>query len=115
MYNVGLPSNKTLYQIQAERIIKIQQLADKHANHSSPTSVVPWYIMTSEHTKEATQQFFESKGYFGLEKANVVFFEQNMIPCIDMKGKILLESKSKIARSPGMEYSLLNLIFTKFE
>ena len=115
MYNVGLPSGKTLYQIQAERILKIQQLADSHAGHTSPRSVVPWYIMTSEHTKEATQEFFESKDYFGLDKNNVVFFEQNMIPCIDFEGKILLESKCKLARSPGWHKTLLQRIYTGME
>lgn len=39
MYNVDLPSGKTLYQIQAERIHKIQELSDR--KHGSKCTV-PW-------------------------------------------------------------------------
>jgi len=39
LYDVGLPSRSSLYQIQAERIHKVQDLADR--KHGSRCSV-PW-------------------------------------------------------------------------
>ncbi|XP_072045334.1 UDP-N-acetylhexosamine pyrophosphorylase-like isoform X2 [Amphiura filiformis] len=97
MYDVGLPSTKTLYELQAQRIQRIQQLAyEKTGKHG----VVPWYIMTSEHTKDPTEAFFKRNNYFGLIKENVVMFEQNMLPCISFEGKIILDQKHKISRAP---------------
>ncbi|XP_029024485.1 UDP-N-acetylhexosamine pyrophosphorylase-like protein 1 [Betta splendens] len=97
MYNVGLPSGKTLYQIQAERIHKIQELAD--AGHGS-TCTVPWYIMTSEFTLAPTETFFKENNYFGLEPSNIVLFEQRMIPAVTFDGKVILQEKGKIAMAP---------------
>jgi len=57
--------------------------------------------MTSEHTGDPTERFFAKHNYFGLDRKNVHFFEQNTMPCVDMDGKILLETKSSIARAPG--------------
>ena len=39
MYNVGLPSQKTLYQLQAQRILKVQELAYELTGKKS---TVPW-------------------------------------------------------------------------
>ncbi|RWS29385.1 UDP-N-acetylhexosamine pyrophosphorylase-like isoform X2 [Leptotrombidium deliense] len=97
MYNVGLPSGKTLFQLQGERIRKLQNLASTAHNNHSP---IVWYVMTSEQTKEQTDEFLSQHNYFGLHEKDVVIFEQNTIPCFTNDGKIILEQPYRVSRSP---------------
>ena len=98
MYNVGLPSGKTLYQIQGERIRRLEQLATDLTGQVG--GHIPWYIMTSEQTKEPTLTFFADHSHFGLSRENVIIFEQSTLPCFTFDGKIILDAKHKIARAP---------------
>lgn len=97
MYNVGLPSNKSLFHVQAQRILKLQRLAAEFAGKSGR---ITWYIMTSEATMVPTKKYFEQNNYFGLEEENIVMFEQGSLPCYDFNGKILLDEKHRISKAP---------------
>ncbi|CAF4955410.1 unnamed protein product, partial [Rotaria sp. Silwood1] len=97
MYDVGLPSKKTLYQIQAERIRRLEQLANEE--FKTNTSIIPWFIMTSEHTQEQTEIYLHSNNYFGLKSENVILFEQHLLPALDFHGKILLDEKYKLTKA----------------
>ena len=50
--------------------------------------------------QELVSFLLEENKYFGLDKDNVIIFEQGVLPCISNDGKILLESKSKVAVAP---------------
>lgn len=92
-YDIGLPSKKSLFQLQAERIHKLELLAAKKYGKEA---VIPWYVMTSGPTRGPTEQFFKDHKYFGLKSENVFVFEQGVLPCISNDSKIIMESKSKV-------------------
>ncbi len=98
MYDVGLPSGKTLFQLQAERIVRLQQLAAERTGKAG--GKVVWYIMTSASTVKPTSDFFAENNYFGLQAEDVVVFQQGTLPCFTFDGKIIMSSKHAMSRAP---------------
>lgn len=75
-YDIGLPSHKSLFQYQAERIARLQSVAESECDKPKGSVAIPWYVMTSGPTRKETEAFFQKNKYFGLHPKNVVIFEQ---------------------------------------
>lgn len=100
-YQISPVKSKSIFQLHAERILAMQ-------NRYKIT--LPWYIMTSVDNDKQTRVFFEQHDYFGLEKENVMFFQQGMISALTTEGKLILCEKHKIFMNPdGHGGSLLAL------
>ena len=92
MYNIGLSKPLYIFECLIQNLIKVVDQAG---------AFVPLFIMTSEKNDEDTREFFESMKYFGYNPEYIHFFTQDTAPAVDADGKILLESKSRIATSPN--------------
>ncbi|KAM3369580.1 hypothetical protein ACQJBY_017463 [Aegilops geniculata] len=99
-FSIGLPSGKSLFQLQAERILCIQKLAAQSSDSPRNTLPIHWYIMTSPFTDDVTRKFFESRKYFGLEADQVTFFRQGTLPCVSDDGRFIMETPYKVAKAP---------------
>jgi len=56
--------------------------------------------MTSNSTKQTTIDFFRENNYFGLDPEEVIFFEQDNLPCLTLDGKVILDEKNIISKAP---------------
>jgi UDP-N-acetylglucosamine/UDP-N-acetylgalactosamine diphosphorylase len=90
MYDIGLPSGKTLFHMICDRIHKLTLLAGGGS--------IPFYVMTSPLNHDATVQYFKDHDNFGLE--TVQCFPQGMLPCLTEDGKIIMETRSAVAMAP---------------
>ncbi|TFL03724.1 UDP-N-acetylglucosamine diphosphorylase [Pterulicium gracile] len=99
-YDIGLPSHKTLFQYQAERIARLQHVAAQETGKSAGDVIIPWYVMTSGPTRHETTEFFRSNRFFGLEPENVIIFEQGTLPCLSNDGKVFLDKPYSVAVAP---------------
>ena len=111
-YDIGLPSQKSLFALQADRIHRIKQLAAQLTTTQLTAIHLPWYIMTSLVTHHPTLLYFQQHGYFGLPQEDVHFFQQSELPALSFDGRILLESASKLALSPNGNGGIFDALHT---
>ena len=101
-FDIGLPSGKSLFHLQADRLQRLRSLAAAATGKAVEVVVLPWYIMTSIITHDATIAYFEAHSFFGLPPSSLVFFQQRELPALSpADGRILLEQKHRIALSPN--------------
>ena len=102
-FDIGLPSGKSLFQLQAERLLKLSRDCGPFDSAQGPrqSNHIPWYIMTSRENHSETTAFFESHHFFGLDPKQVCFFQQGELPVVDANGKILLAEKGNISLGPN--------------
>ncbi len=91
-YPVGPITDKSLFQWHAEQIL---------ARSRRYGAAIPWYIMTSAQNDRDTKNFFNEHNFFGLNQRDVFFFEQEMVPCLDFNGKLMLSSPYSLAMNPN--------------
>jgi len=101
-FSISPVKNKTLFQIFGETILAASK---KYA------TVIPWYVMTSSMNYDVTVKIFEESNYFGLEKSDVIIFQQGTLPNFSFDGKILLTEKARIATSPDGHGGSLKALF----
>ncbi len=91
-FEIGPVSNRSLFQIHAEKILA---LGRRHGVQ------IPWLVMTSPVNHDATVDFLHQHDHFGLAAEDVRCFQQEMLPAVDRDGKLLLEEKGRIFVSPN--------------
>lgn len=99
MFPVTLIKKKSLFELLAHKVIAAGNLAGKQ---------LPIAIMTSPANHDQTIDFFTTHKYFGLKPEQVHFFQQAVLPMLDNKGNLFLETPFSIAEGPDGNGSALS-------
>lgn len=70
--------------------------------------------MTSALNHYETIKFFEDNQYFGGDKNSFVFFQQSVLPAVDLEGKIIMKSKHELQLSPNGNGALFESIASNY-
>ena len=103
MYDIGVTKPLYIYQRMFENMLDVVKEAGAFFHI---------FIMTSYINHDETIEFLKEHNFFGYNPDYVSFFRQDMAPCLDENGDILLEAPDRMAMSPngngGFYSSLVN-------
>jgi UDP-N-acetylglucosamine/UDP-N-acetylgalactosamine diphosphorylase len=91
VFPIGPVSTRTLFELQAQRI---RRLCARYRVR------LPWYVMTSESTDASVREHFSKHDFFGLPREDVFFFQQRMVPALDLEGRLVLDRRDHVFESP---------------
>ncbi|MBX7259036.1 MAG: UTP--glucose-1-phosphate uridylyltransferase [Candidatus Hydrogenedentes bacterium] len=91
-YPIGPVTKRSLFAYHADKLHNAQ---DRYG------CTLPWYIMVSDTNETETKTFFRENGHFGLKESQIKFFRQRMAPCVDERGKFMLEEPGSLAMNPN--------------
>jgi UDP-N-acetylglucosamine/UDP-N-acetylgalactosamine diphosphorylase len=82
MYNIQMPSSNSSFEHLCQRFNKVQTLK----TNKKPCLLL---IMTSNENHKETIKFFHAHNYFGINKDDIIFFPQDIIPALTLEGKVI--------------------------
>jgi len=92
LFPIGPASGRTLFEFLFDMI------AARSARYGRS---IPTLVMTSDATDAETRDYFRERSRFGLAPDDLIVFRQGRMPIVDRAtGKLLLESRSRVAMSP---------------
>ena len=91
MYPIDNVQDRTFFHIYGEKILAVSKKYDIS---------IPWLVMTSKENHVQTVSFFKKNNFFGLNKKDIYFFEQGMLPTYTLDGKLLLQTKNSLCLNP---------------
>ncbi|TDH64886.1 hypothetical protein CCR75_004011 [Bremia lactucae] len=113
MYDIGLPSEKSLFQLFAERLLALENLATKYGSAQPRAKVqISFCVMTSKMNHSTIVNFFKEHEFFGLKESQMLFFSQDKLPCFSTEGKLILENAYKLACAPDGNGGIFNSMKT---
>ena len=90
-FALGPLSGKSLYQLQAEKVVSLSRRVGR---------AVPLLVMTSPATDDETRRFFAAGGGFGLDAEQLRFHVQGTVPSTDRQGRALLAAPGELLENP---------------
>ena len=91
VFPIGPVTGKSIFYFHARQIVGLSKRYNVR---------IPFYVMTSEVNYAPTKEHFEANDYFGLNKDDVIFFQQGVWPALTKDGLLILDTPGHLFMSP---------------